>query len=301
MKMKLGFIGLGTMGLSMVKALTAKGYDVTVTNRSKEVKVIAEEIGARWAESPKEVSKVSDIVMLAVADEVAIKSVTEGENGLFSEFRPNQVLVSFCTVSTEMAKKLARETEAVGGKFLDVGMLGNWKHAEEGNLRLYVGGSEETLTFCRPVFGSLAKEISYVGGYGKGVAVKIALNLLMGIEMQALAEAVAYGVKAGIDREFLLDAIGKSGYSSPVMTFKCKRMAAQRYNLPDFRLFLMQKDMKLVLDECRELNVLAPATSVTYDILTAGVNKGMSDMDCAAVADVMEGLSSVTKNSREDH
>ena len=128
---------------------------------------------------------------------------------------------------------------------VDAGVLGNLDHARDGELRVYAGGTPEAFERCRAVLDDLGKEVLHVGALGAGMELKLVLNLVMGLEMQALAEAAAFGESRGLDRTLLLQAIAGSGFASPVMRFKTRRMIAGRYGDPDFRLRLMAKDLGL--------------------------------------------------------
>jgi len=138
---------------------------------------------------------------------------------------------------------------------------------------------------------TLGKEVTYLGGSGLGATMKLVLNMLMGIEMQALAEAVVFGERAGLSRDKILQMIAPSGYSSPVMRFKCGAMERRSFQQVDFKLALMRKDMMLVLKECQDLGVPMPVSESTYAMLTAAKQRGLGEVDCAAILAFMEEIS----------
>lgn len=162
-------------------------------------------------------------------------------------------------------------------------MLGNARHAGDGELRFMIGGDESDVDKARPVLEVLAKEIVHLGPNGKGATAKIALNLIMGVQMQVLAEAVVLGEAAGLPRGRLIEMIAASGYSSPVMRFKSGVMARRAFDRPDFRLSLMRKDLRLAMDQAADLGVSLPATAASLEVLTAAVEAGHGELDCAAI------------------
>lgn len=148
---------------------------------------------------------------------------------------------------------------------LDVGMLGNRDHARKGDLRLFVGGEERDFTAGRPLLELLGKEVVHLGALGSGMRMKLILNLLMGIEVQALAEAAELADAAGLDRQQVLGMIATSGFASPVMAFKSKRLAAGRFDQPDFRLSLMAKDLRLASEQAAAAGLRLPLATAPRD------------------------------------
>jgi 3-hydroxyisobutyrate dehydrogenase len=161
-------------------------------------------------------------------------------------------------------------------------------------------GPYEVFQRVTPLLSALGKDVSYFGDSGGAATMKLVLNMLMGVEMQALAEAVLLGQQAGLSREVVLQAIAASGFSSPVMRFKCKVMERERYSPADFRLALMKKDMALVSDEARRLQVPMPAAGAAHDALAAAVRDGFGEMDCAAILPAMESALPGRPAAQED-
>jgi len=162
-------------------------------------------------------------------------------------------------------------------------VLGNPQHARDGELRVMVGGPEEDFRAIEPILQSIAKQVSYFGGHGMGATMKLVLNMLMGIQMPALAEAVVFGERAGLPREAILGMIAGSGYSSPMMTFRCPMMAQRAFQRVAFKLALMRKDMMLVLSEAKEVGVPMPVAQTAFDRLAAADDEGLGDFDVSAI------------------
>lgn len=278
-----GFIGLGSMGGGMAHRLLAQGHQVHVWNRTREKAEDLLAAGATVARTPRDAAAGADVVLLSVADGLALRSVTDGLDGAFAGLRPHAVLVNTSTVHPEQLRAFATRPEAVARHLVDAGVLGNTEHAREGQLRIYAGGDAEAIERCRPVLDDLGKEVVHVGPLGAGMELKLVLNLVMGLEMQALAEAAAFGVARGLDQAQVLQAIAGSGFASPVMSFKARRMIAQRFDNADFRLTLMAKDLGLVADGAAELGLSLPMTGAAREQHNAAVAAGLGELDCAAI------------------
>jgi 3-hydroxyisobutyrate dehydrogenase len=268
----------------MAGRLVDSGYAVQVWNRtrSKADAVVAR--GATWTATPAAAATGASAVLIAVADDEALDQILDGPNGVLAGLARGAVVVALGTVAAATARRAAAAVDRAGGRFLDVGLLGNARHAIQGELRLYVGGAPADVATCRPLFEDLAKEIVHVGDIGSGMQLKLVLNQVMGLEMQALAEAVALGTALGLDRRLVLGTIAESGFASPVMSFKARRMADERYDLADFRLSLMAKDLDLAAAAAAEADIVLPASSAAADDHRAAVAAGLGDLDCSAIA-----------------
>jgi 3-hydroxyisobutyrate dehydrogenase len=272
----IGSIGLGAMGHGMAQRLLARGHDLRVWNRTPEK---AADLGARVAATPREAAASASVVLLSVADGDALRRVTSGPDGVLAGLDRDAVLVNTSTVDPGEVRALAAAAD--GRHVVDAGVLGNLDHARDGELRVYAGGTPEAFERCRAVLDDLGKEVVHVGALGAGMELKLVLNLVMGLEMQALAEAAAFGASRGLDRTLLLQAIAGSGFASPVMKFKTRRMTARRYEDPDFRLRLMAKDLGLVADG--SAGVALPMTAAARAAHDDAVAAGLGDLDCAAI------------------
>ncbi len=288
---KIAFIGLGAMGGGMVNRLLDAGQHVTVYNRTRSRGEEVASRGAVLADSPAEAANGADVVFLSLATSEVVESMLFGADGVVQGLPKGAVVADMSTVAPEFAVGLRDRLAATGHRALDACVLGNAQHAKDGELRFMIGGAAEDVEAITPVIEHLSKEIVHLGESGKGATAKLALNLLMGVEMQALAEAVVFGERAGLDRKVLLKLIAASGYSAPVMKFKAGVMGRRAFEKPDFRLKLMRKDLGLVLDETQRLGVPMPTTTASHDWLTAALNKGLGDHDCASILAMMESVS----------
>jgi 3-hydroxyisobutyrate dehydrogenase len=288
---RLAFIGLGVMGNGIACRLTEAGHDVTVYNRTRAKTEEAARLGARVAESPADAAREADVVMLSLANQDVVASMVFGGDGVFETLPEGGFVLDMSTVPPEFARELARRARERRHRALDACVLGNPMHARQGELRVMVGGEEGDFQAIEPLLQIVGKEVTYLGTSGMGATMKLVLNMLMGVQMPALAEAVVFGEKAGLDREKVLEMIAKSGYSSPVMGFRCAIMGQRNFELTAFKLGLMRKDMTLVLGEAQRHGVPLPVTESAHAMLTAAQQQGLGDLDVAAMLAFQERMS----------
>jgi 3-hydroxyisobutyrate dehydrogenase len=287
---RIGFIGLGAMGLGIASKLVESGFDLVVYNRTREKSEQLGKLGARVAATPAEAAADAEAVMLSLADQKAVEGMLFGPDGVFGSAPVGAYIVDFSTVPPEFSRAVAARASTAGYRALDACVLGNPQHARGGELRVMVGGAAEDFEAIEPVLKTIGKQVSYFGGHGMGATMKLVLNMLMGIQMPALAEAVVFGERAGLPREKILEMIAGSGYSSPMMTFRCPMMAERSFHRVAFRLSLMEKDMRLVLDEARALGVPMPVAESARSALVGAVDEGLADLDVSAILAYQERL-----------
>lgn len=287
---RIGLLGLGAMGSGMAARLAEAGFEVHAYNRTSAKAQALAEHGVRVAASPAAAARGADALLLSLATGDAVASVLFGPEGALAAASPGVLIADTSTVSPDAARETAARIISAGHRPLDACVIGNPRHARSGELRFMIGGDEADLAALRPVLDALAKDVVHVGGHGMGATAKVAMNLLMGVQLQALAEAVVLGERAGLAREQLIDLITASGYSSPVMRFKGGVMARRAFGKADFRLSLMRKDMALALAIAERAGLSMPVTSASHDVLTQAADGGLGDLDCAAVLVQMERM-----------
>ena len=289
-KQRIAFIGLGVMGAGMASRLAENGYDVAVYNRTRSKAEEVGELGARVADSPADAAREADVVRLSLADQNVVSKLLFEADGVFETLGEGGYLLDMSTVPPDFARELAERAGQAGYRALDACVLGNPFHARQGELRVMAGGDEGDFRAVEPLLEAVGKEVTYLGESGMGATMKLVLNMLMGVQMPALAEAVVFGERAGLDREKILEMISKSGYSSPVMSFRCAIMGQRNFELAAFKLGLMRKDMTLVLGESQKLGVPMPVSESAYAMLTAAQQQGLGDLDVAAILAFQERL-----------
>ncbi|HTC63639.1 MAG TPA: NAD(P)-dependent oxidoreductase [Candidatus Saccharimonadales bacterium] len=283
MKLSVGFIGLGLMGRPMGANLLKAGHELTVWNRtaSRADELVAQ--GAKRAGSPREVAAESDVVITIVSDPPALESVLWGDGGVFAGLRQGSLMIESSTVSPGLEKRAAAAAAAHGAEFLEAPVTGGTWGAEKGELVFMVGGEEKTLKRAEPVLGAMGKKWFHLGPIGAGQTVKVAMNLLLDLEVEAFAEALALVTKAGVPGQSLLEVMQSSMGRSPVIDLKGANMLKGEYK-PSFPLRLMHKDLGLALDLANQLGVPLPAAAAAREVLSAVKGAMTEDVDFSALA-----------------
>jgi len=260
---KLGFIGLGNMGSRIAKRLLDRGYQLSVYDRNP---VQAETIAAQGGvvvKSIPDLASTVDVVLSCLTNDDAVRSVYTGAEGVFSGVRPGNVVLEMSTISPDTSRELHSLGAAAGIQLLDVAISGSTPAAEQGALTLLVGGDGDLFRAAEPIFQAVAKRYFLLGGAGSGTAMKLVVNTLLGVGMQAIAEAVVLGEKIGLDRERLLDVLSQTAVVAPAHVGKLASAAVNDYH-PQFPLRLMNKDFELILRAAAQGHVRMPATEAAF-------------------------------------
>jgi 3-hydroxyisobutyrate dehydrogenase-like beta-hydroxyacid dehydrogenase len=283
MKPKIGFIGLGLMGQPMAANLLRAGYSLVVWNRTSEKmqKLVGE--GAVAGSSPRGVAERCDVVITIVSDPPALEEVLWGAEGAIAGLRSGATLVDSSTVSPDLARRIAAACRERGVDFLDAPVTGGTWGAEKGELVFMVGGEPAVLERLRPVLSVMGKHIFSLGPNGSGQTVKLAMNALLALEIQALAEAMAIVTSSGIAPEKLVEVMQSSMARSGALDVKAPVMIGGKF-APSFPLRLMHKDLGLALELARKQGIELPATSAAYATYSAVKAAATEDVDYAAVA-----------------
>jgi 3-hydroxyisobutyrate dehydrogenase len=290
---RLGFIGLGAMGGRMARRLLAAGYDLTVHDRTRERARPLEQGGAKFAPTPKRVAAGVDVVLSSLTDDAALEEVMFGPEGTLAVARPATIFIEMSTVSPRASLRLHEAATTRALAVLDAPVSGSTPQAEEGQLVILVGGSEEVYRKCLPILNLLGKSF-YMGPAGSGTATKLCLNTLLGVGIQALAEAIALGLKSGLDHSRLLEMLGETSVLSPSQKSKLEHARTGEYPAT-FPLRLMYKDFSLISQRALELSVAMPSTVAAAQICAVehAHQEGHGDEDFSAVirtAQQMAGL-----------
>jgi|SRR5882672_9426019 len=290
-QVKLGFIGLGNMGSRIAQRLLDHGYQLAVYDRdSAKAEVIAEK-GAAVAKSIFELARTTDVVLSCLTNDEAVRSVYLESAGVLAGARPGTTVLEMSTISPESSRELHRLSARRGVDVLDVAISGSTPAAEQGMLTLLVGGNQDLFRTAEPVFHAIAKQYFLMGGPGSGTTMKLVVNTLLGLGMQAIAEAVVLGEKTGLDRRTLLEVLSKTTVIAPAHVAKLARIAINDYS-PQFPLRLMNKDFELILDAAVKEQVRMPATEAAF-YLNSEELAGGSDEDFSSVLRRMEEVAGI--------
>jgi 3-hydroxyisobutyrate dehydrogenase-like beta-hydroxyacid dehydrogenase len=284
---KVGFIGLGLMGLRVAQHLLTAGFEVIAydLDRSKVEKLI--ESGASAA-SLSEIGSAADVILSSLPDDEVVSHTYAGADGLLSHVREGCIIVEMSTVSPETPRQLQRIAAQRKAYFLDVTISGSTPAVEQGIVTLFGGGDEEAFHACEALFQTFARQYFHLGSSGSGATMKLAVILLLGVGMQAIAEAIAFGQKAGLERERLLDVLSQTAVIPPALVGKFKRAMLNDYS-PQFPLRLMNKDFRLILSTAAAAWVPLPATAAAFQVNVAE-SANETDEDFSAVIRQMEKL-----------
>jgi 3-hydroxyisobutyrate dehydrogenase-like beta-hydroxyacid dehydrogenase len=284
------FIGLGLMGRPMGHNLLKAGFPLVVWNRTASRADSLAAAGARLAASPKEAAAAADILITMVSDPPALEEVLWGSGsnsddqsgGAFAALKKGAIYIDSSTVSPTLARKIADAAKAAGIRFLDAPVTGGTWGAEKGELLFMIGGESDTLEAARPVLSAMGKKLFHLGPNGAGQTIKLAMNLLLALQVDAFAEALALVTGAGFAGEKLVEVMQSSMARSGVLDVKAPVMLSGDYK-PSFPLRLMHKDLSLALELGNQLGIPLPATAAAREIYNSVKGSCKDDLDYAAV------------------
>ncbi|MGJ5891835.1 NAD(P)-dependent oxidoreductase [Streptomyces niveiscabiei] len=280
---QLAFIGLGNMGGGMAHRLLERGHRLTVFNRTAAKAEALVAGGAVLAGSPEGAAEGHRVVLLSLSDERAVDEVLFGR--VVPVLEPGALVVDTSTVSPGYARDAAERLAAKGLRRVEACVVGNPLQAREGALRVYVSGAEEDFAEVRPVLEALGSQVLHLGPPGTATSMKLVLNLLLGAQVASMAEAVAYGVAAGLDRDQLITSIAESGFSSVVMKFRAALMKGGRYEPAFFRADLMAKDVRIATEAAHASGLSVPVLDTVLDRFSAVVAAGDGAKDAAVIVE----------------
>jgi 3-hydroxyisobutyrate dehydrogenase-like beta-hydroxyacid dehydrogenase len=282
MKPTIGFIGLGLMGKPMAQNLLRAGFPLTVWNRTKAKADDLVSGGAKLAADPREAAAQADVLMTIVSDPPALEEVLFGKGGAMSALRKGATLVDSSTVSPDMARRVAAACAERGVDFLDAPVTGGTWGAQKGELVFMIGGKAEVFERMKPVLEAMGKRLILLGPNGAGQTVKLGMNLLLALQVEAFAEALALVTAAGVPAERLMEVLQSSMARSGVLDVKAPMMVKGEFPA-SFPLRLMHKDVRLALELAREHGVTLPAGAAAYETYSAVKEASKDDPDFAAV------------------
>lgn len=280
------FLGLGTMGRGMVKNLLRAGHTVTVHNRSEGPVAEVVAMGAQATPSIAEAVRGAEYVMYCLADDRAIEEVILAEGGLAALVPPDALVIDLSTVSPSIG---LREHEAYSGRgvrFLDAPVFGSRGETDAGGLWVVVGGREEDFEAARPVLEPIAETLHHMGEAGSGHRMKLVGNLLVASQLQALGDALVLAKKAGLDLTAVLGVLDVTDFRTPIYSGVGRRVLEDDY-APDFALKLLVKDLHLIRQLARELDVPLPATEVTTLAAETALEEGLGEENASAIIKVV--------------
>jgi 3-hydroxyisobutyrate dehydrogenase len=283
---RLGFVGVGYMGRPIARRLLESGFKLTAYDRdhSKTQELI--QYGGNVAQSVSELSSRSNVVLSCLPSDEAVLNIYRGPEGVFSNVHRGSLVIDMSTVYPETSQQLSKLGSEQGVEVLDVTISGSTPAAERGLLTLFGGGNKESFDAAESIFRVIAQKYFHLGPSGSGATMKLVVNSLLGIGMQAIAEAVALGEKAGLDRNRLLDVLSQTAVVAPAHVGKLQRAMKSDYS-PQFPIRLMNKDFGLILNLAAAVGARMPATGAAFEINARQSGQGQ-EQDFSAVILQME-------------
>jgi len=289
---KIGFIGVGIMGKPMCKNLIDSGYKLVVYDVNEEALNEVVEYGAKKGNSPKSVAENSDIIITMLPNSPHVKNVVLGEKGVIEGVKEGQILIDMSSIAPLVSQEVAKELEKKGVEMLDAPVSGGQEKAQSGTLAIMVGGKDQVFRQCKAILEIMGKPV-LVGDIGAGETTKLVNQVIVAINIAAVAEGLILGKKAGVDPERIFEAIKGGLAGSQCLTDKAPRMFKGNYD-PGFRMKLHVKDLNNVLETSRELHVAMPILAQVMEMMQTLLAEGYAEIDHGGLALFYEKMNGVS-------
>jgi 3-hydroxyisobutyrate dehydrogenase-like beta-hydroxyacid dehydrogenase len=286
------------MGSRMVKRLLGAGHSVTGYNRTRAKAQWLLDIGMKWAETPRAVADSAEVVFSMVSDTAALQAITAGTHGIVAGLAAGKIYIDMSTVSPAASRNIAQQVAAKGAHMLDAPVSGSVITLEEGKLSFMVGGDRVAFERAQSILEAIGPKVTYVGGNGLAVSMKIATNLSLAVQMLAFSEGVLLAEKSGITRETAVEVLLNSVIASPMVKYRGPFVL----NMPEeawFDVDMMQKDLLLALEMGLKLDVPLPTTAITNQMLTSARAAGLAEKDFAILFDVLAKMAGAKSGGME--
>ena len=280
---RIGFLGLGTMGAAMAANLARAGFDITVWNRTPGRAPELNELAVRRAASPAATAEASEVVVICVSDTADVEAVLFGPDGLMAGARPGMLVIDCSTIAPGATRRFATQLAESGVAFVDAPVSGGSEGAQKATLTIFVGGTTDDANRARPILEALGKTITHVGPIGSGQAVKAVNQVILAGAYLGVAEGIVLAVKAGLDVDQVVGALGGGAAQSWVLANRSARMIANDYPL-GFKVALHRKDLGIALELARELGAELPVSALAADLESDLIDAGHADDDMSALA-----------------
>jgi len=281
---RIAFLGLGIMGSGMARRVLDAGFPLCVFNRNPAKAEPLASAGAMVAASPREAAAQAEIIVSMLADDPAARTVWLGKDGALAGAPPGSLCIESSTATVGWVRELSATAAAKGCDFLDAPVTGSRVQAAGGELRFLVGGTAAALERARPVLSAMGKTLTHLGPVGSGALVKLINNFVCGVQVAALAEAVAMIERSGLDRAGALEVLTQGAPGSPLVKTIAGRMTAADFT-PNFHLRLMAKDLSYAIQEGRSLSVELATASAALGDFQGAIAAGLGDKDMSAIAE----------------
>lgn len=294
---RIGFIGLGIMGKPMAQHLLKAGYSLIVLDKVAGAKEELVTAGAEAGKNASDVAARSDIVITMLPDSPDVEDVVLGQDGVLYGLPPGRLLVDMSTIMPSVARRVTEAVRARGSEGLDAPVSGGQVGAQNAALTIMVGGTQAAFDRAKPLFEKMGKNITLVGEAGAGQVTKAANQVIVGVTIAAVSEALLLAAKAGVDPARVRDALMGGFAQSRILELHGKRMIDRTFQ-PGFKIKLHRKDMAIILNTARELGLALPLSSDVAELLNAAIANGSGDLDHSALVTVFERLANFEVQQR---
>ena len=281
--MRVAFIGMGTMGAPMARNILEAGFAVTVHNRTREKEQPLVALGAQGAASPRDAATAADLVITCLSDTPDVEAIMLGSEGVIEGVRQGCVVIDMSTISPTATRRIAAALDEKGVPMLDAPVSGGSEGAEKGTLSIMVGGEEAALATAMPVLEAMGTTITHIGPVGAGQLTKAINQIIVAGTYWSVAEGVALGLKAGLDMEKVVQAVGGGAAGSWAIDNRSGNMIHNHYPL-GFKVQLHRKDLTIALSVAREMGVTLPVAAFVEQVETGLMARGYADEDISAIA-----------------
>ena len=291
--MNIGFIGLGVMGRPMAEHLIAAGHSVAL-HRVKDASQHLVDKGGKALESAKAVAQASDVIILMLPDTPDVEAVLFGADGVAAGLSAGKLVIDMSSISPVATKDFAKRIEALRCEYLDAPVSGGEVGAKNAALTIMVGGPQAVFDKALPLFQTMGKNITLVGGNGDGQTAKVANQIIVGLNIAAVAEALLFAKRAGADPAKVREALMGGFAASRVLEVHGDRMVKRTFD-PGFRIRLHRKDLSLAVDAAKALDIALPNAAATQQLMNAAIGRGDGDKDHSALILTLEALAGIDR------
>jgi 3-hydroxyisobutyrate dehydrogenase-like beta-hydroxyacid dehydrogenase len=288
----LGFTGLGKMGGRVAKRLVDAGHTVTGYNRTKSKAQWLLDAGMHWGGSPRQVAETSDIIFSMVTNTAALHEILHGDDGILAALTPGKIYIDMSTISASASREVAALVAGKGAYMLDAPVSGNVINVQEGTVSMMVGGERATFEQVLPILQDITPKVTYVGGNGQAIVMKIAINLSLSTQFLGFCEGILLAEKNGIARATAVEAWRNSALASPA-TWHRAPFILEKPAETWFDVNMMQKDLLLALELGRSSDVPLPSVALSNELLTSARAMGLAKEDFAVMFDVLARMAGV--------
>jgi 3-hydroxyisobutyrate dehydrogenase-like beta-hydroxyacid dehydrogenase len=291
-KQKIGWIGLGKMGIPMSQNLLKADYPVTVYNRTKEKTKALADAGAQVADAPKALAADVDVIISMISDDPVLEAVSTGADGAFAGAKPGSIFIDMSTVSPAASARVAAAADEKGIQYLRAPVSGSTALAQAGTLTIFASGPKDAYDKCVDIFGAMGQKSFHVGDGEQARYLKLVLNMMVGLTSAMTAEALTFGEVGGMDWNDMIEIVNNSVVASPLVGYKSQMLKDRDYTAA-FTASQMAKDFDVALETGRENNVPMPMTSLMRQFLGTMKATGKGEMDFFGYVTLLEEMAGV--------